>query len=753
MERISLFTSVVNAALVCGAMGVLLLILWRVIARQKALLYWGLAQISWALAMALMAARGSLSDALSILVANAAAVASMLFLWAGVAVFTGRRIPVLPMALVFGLYWITFPILTYAVPDIAARIVVVRLLMMVAVAGAIWCLWAPSLAQRQRLLSRCARATATLGLMPLSATFFASALVMLRDWDPGAAFFGHPVIIATVLGTTVAMQIWALVLLYLVIERRSIERETSAEMHSFLVEQTVSAMFVAEGNRLTYVNSAFAKMFGYSAEQIVENMTMEDLAVPEDRQRLKTALQAYSQGEVSETYPQYRALRADGSVIHVDGQARVLASEGREVLVGMLQDSTVEHQARKQAQQVQELLEETVCLRTTELQREVQTRAKAEAAAHIFRLAIEQVDAAVMLIDEQQRIIHANGACQSLVVSKDSKRYAQLDGTALDCTEPLQKAVARAISEKALPWTGEVSLSNSLTLAVTVSPLRSGVNPTRQYAVVATDISERVQVNQQMTQAKLAAEQNSRAKSEFLANMSHELRTPLNAILGFSEMISSEVWGAVGSHYYREYAKDIHGSAAHLLTVINDVLDIAAVEQGSLSLHQEWGSLRDVVDSSLRLVAPRARDMNLSWSVTMGCAQAPDVYADQRRLKQILLNLLSNAVKFTPQGGAIGVYMAATEDGGASLTVYDSGIGMDADGVLAALQRFGQVDSSLARRWEGTGLGLPLASDLAAMHGAQLSVDSSPGKGTRVSVSLAPDRCRWPQPAMVKGIA
>jgi PAS domain S-box-containing protein len=551
------------------------------------------------------------------------------------------------------------------------------------------------------------------------------------------------VIVATVLGSTVAMLSWILVFLFLVIESQTAKRQTSAEMHRFLLDQTVVAMFVAEGNRLTYVNKAFAALFGYSAEKIVDEMTLETLTTVDERPRLRQALARFQSGEVGETYPHYRAVRADGSEFFVVGQVRVLPgqSDQGQVIVGMLEDTTAQHEARERARQAHEMLEQTVAVRTAELQREAKTRSDAEGAALIFRSAIEQVDAAVMLADQDHRVIHANGACQQLV-QQAYGHPVHMEGCTLDPSEPLQGAIVAAMSGQKLPWTGEVSLEDGLTLALTVSALRADSGRTTHVVMVASDITERVQVNQKMAEAKLAAEQSSRAKSEFLANMSHELRTPLNAILGFSEMISHEILGPVGNPAYRDYANDIHGSAAHLLGVINDVLDIAAVEQGSLTLHEEWGSLCNVIEGSLRLVAPRAEGLTLSW--TRNPHRRPlEIYADLRRLKQILLNLLSNAVKFTPAGGQVGIEVNTLEDGGVSITVYDSGIGMSAEGVQAAMQRFGQVDSSLARRWEGTGLGLPLASELAEMHDAKLGVSSEPGMGTRISITIPSHRCRW----------
>ena len=242
-----------------------------------------------------------------------------------------------------------------------------------------------------------------------------------------------------------------------------------------------------------------------------------------------------------------------------------------------------------------------------------------------------------------------------------------------------------------------------------------------------------------------AAATSSQAKSQFLATMSHELRTPLNAIIGFSELLKSEALGPLGSERYAEYAADIHDSGSHLLSLINDVLDFSKAEAGRLDLREEPLDLREVLTDCLRLTAPGAKEAGIAVSLDLP-PTAPAVVADARRMKQIALNLLSNALKFTAAGGAVRVSLAL-EDDGLAMAVSDTGIGMTPEQIPVALEPFGQVDSSLSRRHEGTGLGLPLCRRFAEAHGGSLTIESELGKGTTVTVRLPAERLQMTRAA------
>jgi signal transduction histidine kinase len=243
------------------------------------------------------------------------------------------------------------------------------------------------------------------------------------------------------------------------------------------------------------------------------------------------------------------------------------------------------------------------------------------------------------------------------------------------------------------------------------------------------------------TDAMLAAQASNRAKSEFLANMSHELRTPLNAIMGFSQIIAEQTLGPVGTDKYLEYSRDITGSAEHLLAIINDILDLARIEAGKSELTEEPIDPPQLVASCVRVVSERAR----LAAVRIDVVPSPVdflIVADERKMKQIIINLLSNAVKFTLADGTITLSWELIEGRGCRLSVRDTGIGIAAEDLPRVMQPFAQVEGGLNRRYDGTGLGLPLTRGLAELHGGSLHLDSELGRGTIASIDLPMSRVR-----------
>jgi signal transduction histidine kinase len=220
--------------------------------------------------------------------------------------------------------------------------------------------------------------------------------------------------------------------------------------------------------------------------------------------------------------------------------------------------------------------------------------------------------------------------------------------------------------------------------------------------------------------------------------MSHELRTPLNAIIGFADILKGEVFGALGDRRYVDYAGDIRDSGLHLLKLINDVLDVSKIEFGKIALADETVDIAAVVQACVRLMRDRADAAGIAITQSLP-PDLPLVQADELRLKQILLNLLSNAVKFTPSGGSVGIG-AGVDQRGLSIVVEDTGIGIEPGDLATALRPFGQIDSRLARKYQGTGLGLPLTKSMVELHGGRLELDSTPGVGTKATVWLPPER-------------
>lgn len=263
------------------------------------------------------------------------------------------------------------------------------------------------------------------------------------------------------------------------------------------------------------------------------------------------------------------------------------------------------------------------------------------------------------------------------------------------------------------------------------------------YEGTVEDVTEKFEQERTLRTALRQAEIANKMKAAFLAAMSHELKTPLNAVLGFSEIIRDELLGPVGQPAYSEYAGDIHKSGARLLAVINDVLDVSRLEGGLLTIDARTENVRDVADAAIK----RARGITHDSRVieVEVPANMPSLQVDPRRLAQALGNLLANALKFTPQEGWVCFAVRQQADGGVHLLVQDSGIGMAEETIAAALEPFRQLDGSLARRFEGAGLGLSIAKALTELHDGTLSVKSAVGQGTVVTIALPASRVGAPK--------
>jgi len=326
-------------------------------------------------------------------------------------------------------------------------------------------------------------------------------------------------------------------------------------------------------------------------------------------------------------------------------------------------------------------------------------------------------------------------ARKNVTINPDQMAYAELEDIARSANK-----MVRAQKEAE-----SFALDRSAELEVKNQQLEHEIQERRKAEATLSDqrlhLEELVEERtHDYVRARQQADVANKAKSDFLANMSHELRTPLNAIIGFSDSIKHEVLGPIGNEKYTDYIDNIHLSGAHLLELINDILDLSAIEAGKMTLYEDWIDLAEVGGAAISQITPRAESgrIKLSLDIPDGLAL---LYADKRRILQIFLNLLSNAVKFTPPEGGVSLCVAQV---GRSLVieVSDTGAGMDEAGIVAAMEPFGRVKGSVTDTTEGTGLGLPLTDELVKAHDGRMKIESQLDVGTTVSIRFGRSRVR-----------
>ncbi len=347
----------------------------------------------------------------------------------------------------------------------------------------------------------------------------------------------------------------------------------------------------------------------------------------------------------------------------------------------------------------------------------VRSHKRLEKARSDLEDAIESTNDAFALFDERRRLVSANSRFRDWFAGEQRVRGGDGKGR-------LQQ------------------LESGRWVVSTVRPTSRG-----GWVSMHVDVSALKEREEELIAAKQHAEDADRSKTQFLANMSHELRTPLNAIIGFSQMLRDQVFGSLGDARYRTYAEDIYDSGRHLLSIINDILDISKIECSRNELRIERIDLREAVDWCVAMC--RARDEK-------GAVRRVDVEiddeaawleADRRGLKQILINLLANALKFTPVDKPVGVRARVAEGGGVEIAVWDEGIGIARDKLDDVRKPFFQVESSLAKRFNGAGLGLAIVDALVRSHGGELEIASAPRAGSTFTVRFPPERAGLRAPA------
>ena len=479
-----------------------------------------------------------------------------------------------------------------------------------------------------------------------------------------------------------------------------------------------------------FMSDVTGAILGWGGGGVVDGAQVLDRIAPDHRGRVRQALQsarAFGAFDVS-----FRVPDRHGRTAWIDARGQGLdpADEGYGRIIGVALDVTEERLAQ----------------------------ARAQAAETRLRDAIDSVSEAFVLWDRLGRLQLCNQNFRTFFsleprllkpgASRESvRRFVQL---AIRGEHPslLGKEVREAelndgrwlqISERRTAEGGLVVTAVDISAIKQQEAVRRRNEEALQAAVheLQTSQEQLAELARKYEAEKIRAEGANRAKSEFLANMSHELRTPLNAINGFSEIMVNQLFGPLGDKRYVEYAQDILNSGQHLLTLINDILDMAKIEAGKLNIKFEPMLLEEVIEDATRLMRNRAETAGLELLVEL--PKLPEIEADYRAVKQILLNLLSNAIKFTPRGGQV-TARAALEMGPEGervrVLVQDTGIGISEQDMHRLAKPFEQIESQLSKTQQGSGLGLALTKSLVELHSGQLDIESEPGKGTTVSFTL-----------------
>ncbi|GEM_PF-627169 len=376
----------------------------------------------------------------------------------------------------------------------------------------------------------------------------------------------------------------------------------------------------------------------------------------------------------------------------------------------------------------------------------VEARAQAEDIKTQFYQAMENLDAGFVLWDADDRFVMCNSFYLSIQTADKAilepglpyaeyiQHVADSDWAKANIKDLDGWAAARIKDHKNPSNQQEYHLDDGRWFEI--KKQRMANNSTIAFHIDVTDTKRR---ERELHHAFQAAKAANKTKSEFLANMSHELRTPLNAVIGFSDALKHGVFGDLANVNQLDYLNNIHEAGNHLLDIINDILDVSAIEAGQFELKEDKVALVDLIEATLRLIEQRAIEGGVIISNYLENS-AVIVAVDELRFKQILLNLISNAVKFTPRGGEVALDLVRSEDGGIAISISDTGIGMDEEGLAKSMMKFGQVESPMSREQEGTGLGIPLTKGLIEAHGGTLEIESVLGQGTIATIKLPKER-------------
>jgi PAS domain S-box-containing protein len=369
----------------------------------------------------------------------------------------------------------------------------------------------------------------------------------------------------------------------------------------------------------------------------------------------------------------------------------------------------------------------------------------AEAVAREMRAILDTATDGVALLDREGRVLGMNRSAEALFGFDsgeiEGRNFTTLFApeshrAAMDYLDGLATNGVASVLNDGREVIGRVREGGLIPLFMTLGRVAEAG---QKFCAVFRDITQWKRAEEELVHARRQAERANTAKSEFLAKISHEIRTPLNAIIGFAEVMMEERLGPVGNERYRGYLKDIHTSGGHLISLINDLLDLSKIEAGKLELNFASVDLNEIASQSMALMQPQANRERIIIRTALSTS-LPPVVADARSIRQIVLNLLSNSIRFTPPGGQVIVSTTLTDDGEVHLRVRDTGIGMTDSEIKTALEPFRQIATSGRGKESGTGLGLPLTKALVEANRASFSIKSTVNAGTLVEIAFPSTR-------------
>jgi protein-histidine pros-kinase len=486
---------------------------------------------------------------------------------------------------------------------------------------------------------------------------------------------------------------WVSVAVRDITERKSVEARLKEYQFFFNNSMDFSCIANTEGY-FEVINPNFEKYLGYTSKELVSDQFLS-FVHPDDKEATIKEIEKLASGAITINFVN-RYRKKDGSYLWLDWNTQPNPSTGK--LYAIARDITDRKRSEEKFRGLLESAPDSIVIvnqaGTIEL-----VNAQTEKLFGYDRSELVGVSVDVLLPDRHRRN-HQNNA---LAYFFDPKSR---------------------VMGKGLELSGMKKDQSEFPVEISLSPLETEHGT--WFSAAVRDVTDRKRFEQAIQEAN-------RLKSEFLANMSHELRTPLNGIIGFSEFLIDKKAGMLNEKQ-QEYLNDILNSGTHLLHLINDILDLSKIESGKMELFRETFSLKEAIGEVCSVISGISKKKNINLKVDIE-GNAENVSADKQKFKQILYNLISNAVKFTNNNGKVEV-IAQTDNGDLSIQVRDDGIGISAEGINRLFMPFVQLDSSVSRKHEGTGLGLSLTKRMVELHGGSISVRSEPGRGSTFTAVL-----------------